>query len=207
MHRLFRQIPLLLGMLLLAGCALTSGRSPEAHYYVMALPQDVARTPSSRDITGLRVGVGPISLPGYLDQRRIFIRQANATDVTLAEYDLWGESLQDGVSRLLVEDLSARLASAGGMALPLRAGNACDWRVSVDVTRFDGAPGNDVTLDAGWSLATGDGEVVREGHFLSTAQAAPGIDGLVRAHGELLSRLGGELAAALREMPQNREQR
>ena len=194
-------VPLLGVALLLTACALPGGRSPETRYYVMTLPAEASPQLTSRLVTGPHVAVGPVSVPGYLERRQIFVRKDNSTDINLSEYDHWGESLGDGITRLLVESLSARLASSGGMALPLRSGNACDWRISIEVVRFDGAPGHDVVLDAGWTLSTPAGASLHEGHFVSRISAQPGVDGLVRAHGVLLDHLGNTLATAIRELP------
>ena len=197
MSALFRVA--LSGLAVLALCACSIGqRSPEARYYVLALPAASAPADGARDVTGPRVGIGPVSLPNYLDRQQIFIRQSGSTDVMLEEYDRWGEDLGDGVSRLLVESVSARLAAVGGTALPMRANAPLDRRIGVNVNRFDGAPGAEVVLDADWGVYTPQGDILREGHFLARTQSAPGIDGLVRAHGELLARFGDVLAEAAR---------
>lgn len=187
------------GLVVSVLCACSIGhRSPETRYYVLALPAASAPAEGARNVTGPRVGIGPVILSNYLDRQQIFIRQSNSTDVMLTEYDRWGEDLGDGVSRLLVESVSARLAAVGGTALPMRANVPLDWRIGVNVNRFDGAPGADVVLDADWGVYTPQGDILREGHFLAKAQSAPGIDGLVRAHGELLARFGDVLAEAAR---------
>jgi uncharacterized lipoprotein YmbA len=191
--------PVLAPVLVLTGCAVS--RSPETHYHVLALPEDLGRRIGTRAITGPRVSVGPISLPAYLDRPSIFIRQGTSTDVRLAEYDRWGEDMAEGIARLLVEAMSARLAATGGAAWPLRAAGSVtgsmDRRVGVTINRFDGAPGATVMLDATWSLHTPEGDLLREGHVVDSAPAGADIDGLVRAHGELLARLGDILADIL----------
>ena len=193
---------LMFGLLSLyqAGCGIFQ-RSPETRYYVMTLPSDSGQVAYTRAITGPRIGVGPISLPAYLSRQQIFIRQGNSTDVRLADYDRWGENMSDGIARLLVEAMSAQLANDGGMVQPLRAAGLADWRVGVNINRFDGAPGAEVVLDANWGLYAIHGDILREGHFLSTAPAGAGIDGLVRAHGELLAQLSTVLVEAVRAAP------
>ncbi|MDR2726835.1 MAG: PqiC family protein [Deltaproteobacteria bacterium] len=198
---LFQIACLLAGLLVLplAGCIVQ--RSPETRYYVLALPHGSGQAAGTRAITGPRVGIGPISLPAYLNRQQIFIRQGNATDVRLADYDRWGEDMAEGIARLLVGAISAQLADTGGIAQPLRAANPPDQRIGVNVNRFDGAPGAEVVLDADWGLYTPQGDVLREGYFLAGIQAATDIDGLVRAHGELLAQFGNILAEAIRSVP------
>ena len=181
-------------ILLLAGCAITSGRSPEQRHYVLTLPQEAAPAMTSAEVTGPRIGVGPVTLPGYLDRPQIFIRQPGAADVQLSEFDRWGERLQDGVSRLLTDSLSARLAAHGGMALPLQAGIGGDRRISVNISRFDGAPGSEVLLEAVWSLTNWNGKALREGRFVSSVKTGNGIEALVLAHGELIATLSKKLS-------------
>lgn len=183
--------------LLLGGCGIGQ-RSPATRYYVLALPEGEGPAFGARAVTGPVVGIGPVTVPGYLDRRQMFIRHGDAFDVSLAEYDQWGENLAEGATRLLAASVSAGLADQRGIALPLRAGNPVDWRISITINRFDGAPDADVILDAGWTLSDKNGMAVREGHFIDKVGAGGGIDGLVGAHGELLARLGQTLAKAVR---------
>lgn len=184
-------------LLTLSACSVV-GRSPETHYYVMSLPGEATARSVQTVVTGPRIGIGPVTLPGYLDRQQIFIRQEQTAGVRLEEYNRWGEPFANGITRLLVEDMTVRLESLNGIVLPLHAGMPFDWRISLDIIRFDGAPGQDVVLDAGWCLSTGEGEAVREGHFLARTTAADGIEGLIAAHGTLLSQLGEVLTAAMR---------
>ena len=52
---------------------------------------------------------------------------------------------------------------------PLRSSQQPQWRIAVDVTRFDGAPNGNVVLDAGWLLLNEHGDVVRSGRFVRRA--------------------------------------
>jgi len=203
----FRIACLLSGLLVLPLAACIGQRSPETRYYVLALPGGSGQTAGLRAITGPRVSIGPISLPAYLNRQQIFIRQGNATDVRLADYDRWGEDMSEGIVRLLAEAVSVRLAGAGGAAQPLRADSPADRRIGVSVNRFDGAPGALVVLDANWGLYTIQGDILREGHFLTNVQAGADIDALVRAHGELLAGLSLVLAEAVLSAPSQKPAR
>ena len=178
---------------LLAGCG---GPSPSVRYYVLTYDNEAAAT--TAEVSGPRVAVGPITLPGYLDHSRLFIRKDNRVDVQLAEYHQWGEPLSDGVVRVLSSTMSHALSDVGGLALPLRGALSTDWRVGVDIARLDGAPDNEVLLDASWTLFAPGGAMVRQGRFVRRATAGTSLESLVAAEGELVTALGTTLAGVVR---------
>lgn len=181
----------------LAGCA-NLGRSPESAYFVLASSSAPALTSEQAQLGEPRVAVGPVTLPGYLDRTQLFIRQGNAVDVRVAEFHLWGEPLGEGITRVLCESMSTALAPQGAV-FPLRATVPSTWQVAVELYRFEGAPGFPVILDAGWTLYTSIGEVVRQGRFVETRNAGPEIADMVRAQSELISRLGVVLGEAVQQ--------
>ena len=196
----FRIACLLCGLFALSGCGLGQ-RSPETRYYVLTLPSSSGHAAGARAITGPRLGIGPINLPAYLNRQQIFIRQGNSTDVKLADYDRWGEDMSEGIARLLVEAISDKLTDASGVAQPLRAAEFAERRIGVNINRFDGAPGAEVVLNADWGLYTQQGDLLWAGHFQATAPAGSDMDGLVRAHGELLAQLAAVLASSVHAVP------
>lgn len=178
---------------LLTGCG---GPSPSVRYYVLTYDNEAAAT--TAEVSGPRVAVGPITLPGYLDHSRLFIRKGNRVDVQLAEYHQWGEPLSDGVVRVLSSTMSQALSNLGGLALPLRGALSTDWRVSVDIARLDGAPGSEVLLDASWTLFAPGGTMLKQGRFVRRASAGTSLESLVATEGELVTELGTTLAGIVR---------
>jgi len=102
------------------------------------LTGQVVRSPCDR--AGLAIGIGPVRLPQYLVRKEIVTR-TDANKMDLAEFDLWGVSPQDDFSRNLLENPSFLLAG-DRVSLYLWPGmGAVDYRIAVDVIRFDGNRG------------------------------------------------------------------
>lgn len=184
---------LLCGLCLpLAACGF--GRSPAPTYYTLGatLPPKI----ESVRLSGPRVAVGPLTLPGYLDRNALFMRSTQdpaAPEVVIRDLAQWSEPLSDGVVRVLCAGISRRLSTQDGMAFPLHAAIPATWRLSVDMTRFDGAPGGEVTLESGWTLATALGDVFAMGRHSDTIPCGPEIADMVNAQNVLLDRFSEAL--------------
>ena len=134
--------------LTLAGCG--GGTEPSSYYLLSAMPTPEA--PIRADMTDqLAVGVGPISLPAYLDRPQLVTR-ASPNRLNLAEFDRWAEPLRDMFSRTLAEDVSALVGTDLVYVLPRRDAPALDYQVPVEVFRFDRDAEGQVKLLARWSI-------------------------------------------------------
>ena len=77
-------------------------------------------------------------------------------------------------------------------------GQDADYRVSIDVLRFDSAPGFSATLEAVWSVRSSAGARLREARSVFVEPVIlPGVDPLVHAHGKALAALAREIAEAV----------
>src|SRR5512134_194490 len=137
----------LLLALLVAGCA----GSPPVNLYTLSavgLPSTDIRVPPS---TPAVVAVGPVILPDYIDRPQIVTRKS-AYQLELAAYDHWAAPLYDMLPRVLVEDLALRLPSDRVVAFPQVSDASFDYRVAIDVSRFDVDATGAATLAARWQL-------------------------------------------------------
>lgn len=193
------KMPLFFLIVLLAvgGCSL--GRSPRSSFYMLTSPAETTVPAERFAVTGPRVAVGPVSVPGYLDRPELFLRKGNSTNVELTEFHQWSEPITDGVTRVLCDAISASLAARKGLAFPLRSPLHPQWRISIDITRLDGSLKGEVLLDAGWILADEQGTEVRSGRFVRRAPAGETITTLVQAQSALLAELGATLGRIIPE--------
>src|SRR5688500_2693638 len=111
----------------IAGCA---GTQP-SHFYVLT---DLASVePPSQEAgagQGPAIGVGPVTLPKYLDSPQIASR-AGRYELAYDEFERWAEPLETNVTRALVEHL-ARLTPTDRVAVfPWPRGTPIDYQVMV----------------------------------------------------------------------------
>lgn len=128
--------------LLLGGCGI-GGKSKPANFYVLTgLPED---TPPIAQAGNVTVGVGQVKIPNFLDRPQIVTLVA-ANQIALSEFDRWGESFQEGVTRVLREDVAVYLGSQEVAAFPWLQPFPKDYVVHVVVLAFEAAPYRDEVL-------------------------------------------------------------
>lgn len=184
--------PLLLASgVLLTGCA----AGPPPSLYVLDFPIEKELAGIERGIT---VGVGPIELPQYLDRPQI-VSRASPNRLETSELHQWAEPLKTGVARVLVVAIGRRLDTNRVYIVPRRIRTALDYRVEIDIGRFDGAIGQGATLAARWSLFRGDGASpsLTQVSVIEEPVRGDGYPELVAAHTRAAERLGTDIATAI----------
>ena len=144
-----RPSALLLAALCLLALPLAScGGDQPTRLYVLSPTVD---KPASTSPQGLAVGVGPITLPKYLDRPQIVTR-VNGNSLTQANLDQWGGDLNDNITRVLATDLSNLLATDRVSLYPWKDGAPVDYQVTLDITRFEQDANGASVLNAFWSI-------------------------------------------------------
>lgn len=182
----------------LAGClGLGKGTMEPARFYLLA----PLSAQGGRDAGGPSIGVGPVTLPEYLNRPQVVTR-VGGNEIHLADFARWGEPLKDHVPRVLAENLSALLGTDRVRVFPWSASDAVDCQVVVDVLRFDAEESGVAVLSARWTLlGKGAKEPLRSKRSTYTEPAAAkGYDALVAAESRALQGLGREIATAVREL-------
>jgi uncharacterized lipoprotein YmbA len=187
----------LIGLTLASGCV----HSDPARFYVLTeAPRSTGAAPAAAEPgTGAAVGIGPVSLPGYLDRVQIVTRRGAQLEV--ADLDRWGEPLSEGVPRALAANLAALLQSERIVVYPWPASRTVELQVVVDVNRFDGVVGGDVLLEARWRVLARDRkELVLRSSTVREATGEPGYLALVSAMNRSLAALSREIADSITEL-------
>jgi uncharacterized lipoprotein YmbA len=157
-------------LLALGGCA----ESQPTRFYTLAAVPDASREAMPGLPPDLTVGVGPVTLPPYLDRPQLVTR-AGDNRAVLADFDNWVEPLDGLFARVLAENLALLLGIDDVLMLPQRRLVALDYQVEVDVTRFDVDASSNAVLDARWWVLDEDGEnVLRSGRSTISEPAAAG---------------------------------
>jgi uncharacterized lipoprotein YmbA len=142
--------PAAVGLLLalfVAGCA----SSPPTNLYTLSAVDAPPAEGRASKSTSAVVAVGPVTLPDYIDRPQIVTRQG-AYRLELAAYDQWAAPLYDMLPRVLIENLALRLPSDRVVSFPQVSEASFDYRIAVDVSRFDVDATGQATLAARWQL-------------------------------------------------------
>ena len=198
MHRLLFSCVLAIGglaLLVLSGCF---GSTPPTQFYVLPSPTGVdTAPPSSAGQRTLTMGVGPVTLPPYLDRPQIVTRTSRAK-LALADFDQWAGPLQDTITRVLAEHLSLLIPTDRVVLYPWPRTIDPDYQVTVEVIQFDRGTGSQVVLAARWSLLDRDGkELVMRKSRVSLAAGGQDYEAAVTTMGRALEALAQDITATL----------
>jgi len=196
--RLFHlQLPALI--LLLGAC----GTTVQPKYYLLT-PTDIPASgqESLDDRREIVISLGPIQLPEYLDRSQIVTRRG-AAQLDLADGERWAEPLQENFGRVLGEDLNTLVHSARIIVQPARVHGPVDYRVNVDVIRFDASDRNEARLIASWSLSDGDHNSLtktRRTDYRLDLDPGAGYPELVTALSNVIHMLAADISAAIKTL-------
>lgn len=187
---------ILIAGMVLAGCS----TSPAARYFVLspvtANGQAGAKAPVTLNTV---LGVGPVNLPGELDRSQIVVR-TGANELSLRDFDRWGEPLEKNATRILMQDLDSRLSPKRIETFPWTSRDGVDWQISVDVLNFERQANGDVRLNAIWKIVDFDKgkiAVTRQFDRQITPQSGD-TAAIVSAMSTLLGSMADDIAASFK---------
>lgn len=199
-RRTMTSIAIVFTLLLLAlgGCA----SSPPERFYTLGagLSGTSGASAAAAATASYSVAVGPVTIPAVVDRPQIVLT-TGPNRVTLAEQSRWAEPLKESIPRLMADDLGQLLQDARITAYPQTSISDPDFRVLVDVQRFDSEQGEAATIDVLWSIRGKKNGTQRAGRTFRR-EPANGADyeALVAAHGRALNAVSREIATAIQEI-------
>jgi len=150
--RVPRWAPLLFVALALSACVnIGPGTPPRAPTYVLEPTVPATRVEHG----GVSVGLGPVTIPAYLDRSELVSREA-ANQLRIDPRHSWGAPLDQEVQRVLGENLSRLLASDRVIVWPWSRHREIVVRIPVRVLQFEPVAGQGVVLVARWELLSPD---------------------------------------------------
>ena len=166
----WKSIGMMLSFVALAGCGATSQASK---FYLLnsfsSSNHAIAKAPQ-----GLAIGVGPLTIPEYIDRPQIVTR-VTAHELNLAEFHQWAEPLKDNIPQVLADNLSVLMHTNHVATYPWKRNPSIDYQVTVEITRFDTTTDGNAHLIARWQIWGGDTRTVfdtKKSHFTTAVQGA-----------------------------------
>jgi uncharacterized lipoprotein YmbA len=184
--------------LLLTACATT----PPTNFYVLeALSQPSVSTTAGKK---LMIGIGPLDLPALLERKQIVTRKENNA-IQMAEFDQWAAPLKDNILAVLSKNIAAQQPDMVVKAYPWAVYGEMNYRVIIDIDRFDSQLGQAAYLEASWSIMKEkDHSIIRNGQTrLTQALNDSSYENVVRTLNKLLNTFSQQLTQTLYQLPKN----
>ena len=190
-------------ILLCVSALLSACASTPTNFYTL---ESQSRPPAVTTIASakkLLIGIGPLTLPALLDRKGIVTRAEN-NSVQIAEFDQWAAPLQNNVIAVLSKNVATLQPNAIVRAYPWSVYGNVDYRVIIDITRFDTQLGKSANLEASWAIMEEKNHtIVGNGQTkLQQPLNDPSYNGAAQGLSKLLSHLSQQLSSALVQVPQ-----
>ena len=185
-------------VLLLIACASGCGTSPPSRFFTLAAePATVLTTP---DVKTASIVVGPVSVPELVDRPQLVLR-TSPTTVEIAELARWAAPLKSEIPRVIASQLAGLLPGARITTSSQRTPEVPDYRVLVDIQRFESTLAGSAVIEAAWTVRPREGKGM-SGRSVATEPAGAGYDALVAAHSRALGAITRDIAAAISSHPE-----
>jgi uncharacterized lipoprotein YmbA len=206
-----RLVMLMLGasVLVLVGCmglGIGKGTTTPTKFYVLnSLYSSEQKIPPVTEIPDISIGVGPVRIPQHLDRPQIVTR-TDQNELMMEEFAQWGEPLRVNIARVLAENLSILLATDQVAIFPWLKSSLVDYQVTVEVTRFDGSPGENALLRARWAIFGKNGKkmLLLDYSNFSEPTGSDDIQTMVAAISRTVENLSREIAKAIKSLKEGK---
>jgi uncharacterized lipoprotein YmbA len=189
-----------LALLVASACRILPAPRPEpVAFYTLGFPVPEARGLGARSLV---VGLGPIKLPGYLDQTSL-VRRLDNEQIALIPNARWASPLPKQFERALALRLMDALGARDVVLFPWWPGQRIDVAVELTVLGFETDAAGMARLDAFWTVTRGrSNSTVGQGQ----AQVREAVEGEGPAAGvaaldRALARLAAAMADDVRRAP------
>ena len=192
---------LLLPLLAFTGCSslLPQPHSDPTRFYVLGTEATRSAVQPDAPVVHLR----EVELASYLRTRPMIVRRGE-NEIEFREFALWGEPLEQGLARVLREELLARGAASAVLTSSIRRAQETESAsrdLSVRVLACEGGAGGSVAFRAVWELKAAGAKAgpVAQGDYRATDLRWDGKSeaSLAAQLSQAVAGLAGEIAAAL----------
>lgn len=186
-------------IMIFSGCA--SSTQPSKFYVLSAIPQSKTATQTTTDNVDMLIGIGPITLPAYLNRSQIVTRTSE-NELKLAEFHLWAEPLKENIARVLMESLSSMLNTNQIVIYPWRASSSVAYQITIDVVRFDVGSDGNAMLNVYWTIFGKDGKeaLLTKKAVFSASAGSKNYKAIVAAQNRVLIEFSREIASTIKKI-------
>jgi uncharacterized protein len=138
--------------LLLAGC-LSVPYSPSSRFFTLQPIKETSNMElaGSVNLDGAILGVGPVTIPEYLNRPQIVTKNADNT-IEFAQFDRWAEQLDTGTARLIAKNLFLLLPKVNVELFPWNSAIPIKYQIIIEVLQLDCRLGGEAAMVSQWSV-------------------------------------------------------
>jgi hypothetical protein len=180
-----------------AGCSPFNPR-PDPTVFLVLTTMSASTPTSAPALAGMSIGVGPVTLPAYL-QRPQLVARVDATEVRVHEYARWSAPLTTLFAEAVAEQLMSQLSPRSVVVYPWPTAERPAVSVRIAVQQFEPMVPDSAILRARWEVVDRSGNPMaapRVSEHRTEAPADPNDAPI--ALSRLVGMLSSEIAAALR---------
>jgi len=183
--------------LALSGCISVPNSTTPRFYALQAVEANLVS--KKVNITSdVLIGIGPVKIPQYLDRPQIVTRGKEKM-LEFAQFDRWGEALDQGVASLLREDLTVILPGAKFISYPWNSFLPVTYQVTVEIVQLDSELDKDLFLVVQWMVLDAQNAktmIIKRSEFRQKI-TPQNYSGLAKALSTACASLSSEIAEAL----------
>lgn len=175
----------------LTGCV---GSTPPAQFYLLE-PLTAAESTISSVSDKPTLALAPVRIPHYLERAQLVTASGKNT-YQLDELNRWAESLDDNITRVMLQELTSLVPADVVLTSSQRAKQA-KLRLAVSILEFHIDPQGQAKLAAQWQVSRGDEVIVSRQSAFQVPANSHDAQLKVQALNQCLNQLNREIAAAL----------
>ncbi|MFA5157164.1 MAG: PqiC family protein [Candidatus Omnitrophota bacterium] len=190
----------------LGGCV-SAGSSPKSRFYILKQLKADQAARKFNIPSGTIVVIGPVEIPQYLDRPQM-VTEDDKLMMHIAQFDRWGEPLDAGIARLIIEDLNLMMPGGTFEMFPCNFAIPVNYQVIIEIMQLAGNLKKGLLFTAQWSVIDTN---TRKMLFTKRSSLAQPIDppdysGLADALSAAVGSLSAEIAQDLSLIPESRNQ-
>jgi len=136
--------------LALSGCV-SVGNTPASRFYMLHAADKSQVSEKFEIPPEINIAIGPVKIPEYQNRPQIVTVDKNRM-LNFAQFDRWGETLDVGLARVILEDLTTMLPGASIRMFPCNYNIPVKYQVLLDVVQMENKLDQDLVFVAQWSI-------------------------------------------------------
>jgi hypothetical protein len=133
-----------------SGCLFVSN-SPASKFYTLHSTGSLGENRQLEIAPKLIVEIGPVDIPEYQNRPQIVTQDKDGM-LKFAQFERWGEPLDSGIERLVLESLTKLLPQAQFQMFPSDFSIPLDYQVLINVVKLENRLDKDVLFVAQWTV-------------------------------------------------------